>query len=45
MTDGTVIAWTSVTTRTSVTFDFFYVLYHNFEMRHYYNDVKVAKNS
>jgi len=40
---GTVIARTSVTIRTSVTFGFFYVLYHNFEMRHYFNDVEVAK--
>jgi hypothetical protein len=31
-----------VIARTSVTF--FYVLYHNFGMRNYFNDVKVAKN-
>jgi hypothetical protein len=42
---GIGIARTPVTTRTSVTFGFFYVLYHNFETRHYFNDVKVAKNS
>jgi hypothetical protein len=28
-----------------VHFWLFYVLYNNFEMRHYFNDVKVAKNS
>jgi hypothetical protein len=42
---GTIIARTWVNTRTSVTFGFFYVLYHNFEMRHYFNNLKEAFNS
>ena len=41
----TVIARTLVTIRTSVIFGFFYVLYHNSEMRPCFNDIKVAKNS
>jgi hypothetical protein len=43
--EGTVIARTSVITRTSVTFGFFYVLYHNFEMLNWLNILKNNVNS
>ncbi len=45
---GTVIARTSVTTQTSVNFGFFYVLYRNFGVRHYFKFLMMltlAKNS
>ncbi len=42
---STVIARISDIARISVTFGSFCVLKHNFEMRHYFNDVKVPKNS
>ncbi len=41
----TVIARISDMARISAIFGLFYVLWRYFELRHYFNDVKVPKNS
>ncbi len=41
----TSVCWSTVNVRISAAFGLFYVLQRNFEMRHYFNDVKVPKNS
>jgi hypothetical protein len=43
--ESTVIARISDMARISAIFGLFYVLWRYFELRHYFNDVKVPKNS